>query len=175
MVSSGEQQISSEKLRAGTGRSREEWHALLDGLDAHTWAHPQIAAWVQDQGVDGWWAQGIAIAYEQARGLRVPGQQSDGTFAVNASKTVPGAPLAVLPRVIEYFSGQLDSAPVYSNPAAKSPSARWALADGSGLQAMVSAATNGRSRVAMTRTKLSGPDALTPEKQRLAAMLEGLA
>ena len=41
-----------------------------------------------EHGVDGWWAQGVTVAYEQARGLRAPGQRRGGLFEVSASKTV---------------------------------------------------------------------------------------
>lgn len=37
-----------------------------------------------------WWAQGIAIRYELHCGMRIPGQQSDGLFAVSISKTITG-------------------------------------------------------------------------------------
>ena len=37
--------------------------------------------------MDGWWAQGVTVAYEQARGLG-PGQRRGGLFEASASKTV---------------------------------------------------------------------------------------
>ena len=36
----------------------------------------------------GWWAQGITVEYERARGLRAPGSGRDGLFSVGASRTV---------------------------------------------------------------------------------------
>src|SRR5699024_5538338 len=42
---------------------------------------------VQEHAIHDWWAQTITVAYEQERGLRVPGQKKDG-FSVSASKTV---------------------------------------------------------------------------------------
>jgi uncharacterized protein YndB with AHSA1/START domain len=38
--------------------------------------------------VDAWWAQTLTVDYEQARGLRPPGGNRDGTFNVNATRTV---------------------------------------------------------------------------------------
>lgn len=35
----------------------------------------------------GWWAQGVAVAYEQTIGRRQAGQRSDGTFEVAVSRT----------------------------------------------------------------------------------------
>lgn len=88
--------VSDERVVAATGRTREEWFALLDRAGAREWDHGHIARWLGGKhDVDGWWAQGVTVAYEQARGLREPGQRSDGSFAASATKTVR-APLAVV-------------------------------------------------------------------------------
>jgi hypothetical protein len=80
---------SDEVIRANTGRGWDEWFALLDGWGATERPHPEIARWLAEtHDVDGWWAQGVTVAYEQARGRRLPGQRSDGRFSVTASKTV---------------------------------------------------------------------------------------
>ena len=80
---------SDEVIRANTGRTWDEWFALLDAWGAAQRPHPEIARWVvEEHGVDGWWAQGVTVGYEQARGLRAPGQRRGGLFEVNASKTV---------------------------------------------------------------------------------------
>jgi hypothetical protein len=80
---------SDDVLRANTGRAWDEWFALLDRWGAAERPHPEIARWLnQEQGVPGWWAQGVTVGYEQARGLRAPGQRRGGLFEVNASKTV---------------------------------------------------------------------------------------
>jgi hypothetical protein len=79
---------SDEVLRANTGRTWDEWFALLDRWGAAQRPHPEIATWLnQEHGVGGWWAQGVTVAYEQARGLRAPGQRRGGLFEVSASKT----------------------------------------------------------------------------------------
>jgi hypothetical protein len=80
---------SDEVVRANTGRVWDEWFALLDGWGAAQRPHPEIARWlVEEHAVGGWWAQGVTVAYEQARGLRDPGQRRGGLYEVNASKTV---------------------------------------------------------------------------------------
>jgi hypothetical protein len=80
---------SDAVILANTGRTWDEWFAVLDRWGAVERPHTEIARWVnQEHGVDGWWAQGVTVAYEQARGLRAPGQQRGGHFEVNASKTV---------------------------------------------------------------------------------------
>ena len=87
--------VSGDKVREATGRDYEAWFALLDAWEATTRSHTEIAAHLTgDHGVDGWWAQTVTVAYEQERGLRVPGQKKDG-FAASASKTV-NVPVEVL-------------------------------------------------------------------------------
>lgn len=78
----------------GTGRSREEWFALLDERDAARRGYQDSAAWLTgEHGLSRWWAQKLVVEYEQARGVRAPGVRRDGTFTVTASKTV-AAPAA---------------------------------------------------------------------------------
>ncbi|OOC53921.1 MULTISPECIES: DUF4287 domain-containing protein [Nocardiopsis] len=80
--------IPDGSVRERTGRDYAGWFALLDAWGATGRTHTEIAAWlVQEHDVPDWWAQTVTVAYEQARGLRVPGQKKDG-FAVSASKTV---------------------------------------------------------------------------------------
>lgn len=82
------ERVSDTKLTEATGRDYPAWFALLDAWEATARTHTEIAAWlVREHEVDGWWAQTVTVAYEQERGLRVPGQKKDG-FAASASKTV---------------------------------------------------------------------------------------
>jgi len=81
--------IGSQAVVRSTGRPREEWHELLDTAGATGWPHKRIAEWlVTEHAVDGWWAQSLTVGYEQARGMRQPGQRPDGTFDANVSRTV---------------------------------------------------------------------------------------
>jgi hypothetical protein len=78
-----------EVIRTRTGRTWDAWFALLDAWGGAQRPHPEIARWlVEEHGVGGWWAQGVTVAYEQARGLRDPGQRRGGLYEANASKTV---------------------------------------------------------------------------------------
>lgn len=87
-------------VRAATGHDWGAWFAILDEWGAADRTHAEIARWlVAERNVGGWWAQGIAGVYEQARGLRVPGQLSAGMFGASASKTINVAP----ERVTEAF------------------------------------------------------------------------
>ncbi len=78
-----------DAVRRATGRDRDEWFALLDAWGAAGRQYREIADWLTgEHDVSRWWAQKLIVEYEQARGLRPPGVRPDGTFAVNASKTV---------------------------------------------------------------------------------------
>jgi uncharacterized protein YndB with AHSA1/START domain len=81
--------ISDEALARRTDRAWDEWFELLDDQNATEWSHAKIARWlIEEHDVEGWWAQTITVGYEQARGMRAPGQTPDGSFNGNASKTI---------------------------------------------------------------------------------------
>jgi hypothetical protein len=83
------QQVDDDAVRQRTGRDRDEWFSVLDQWGATQRTHTEIARWLrQEHQVGNWWAQTVTVAYEQARGMRVPGQKSDGTFSAGGSKTV---------------------------------------------------------------------------------------
>lgn len=88
MVRASKETVSDDAVRAATGHGREHWFRLLDGAGASSWNHTAIARHLTESGLDAWWAQGVTVAYEQARGLRLPGQQPDGTFSASASVTL---------------------------------------------------------------------------------------
>lgn len=170
------QNISEDRLREATGRTRGQWHELLDAQNATTWKHPQIASWLVDtHGVDGWWAQGITVGYEQERGMRLPGQLADGTFSASTSKSLPGTVVQVLDLVIEEYTAVCGSAPDSVSREAKHPTARWKRDDGSSVLATVSPGDGAKSRAVLTRLKLASPDRLEPAKREFTALLGALA
>lgn len=80
--------VSDEAVRRETGRGWDGWFAVLDDWGAIDRRHGEIARWlVAEHALGGWWAQGVTVRYEQARGLRLPGQQSDGLFAAGVTRT----------------------------------------------------------------------------------------
>jgi hypothetical protein len=88
-AASHEETVSGDAMATATGRSRDDWFALLDAWGAAARPHGEIARWlVEEHGVAGWWAQSVTVAYEQARGLRLPGQRRGGDFSVGVSKTL---------------------------------------------------------------------------------------
>jgi len=81
---------NTEAIEKGTGKPWSEWLKFLDGINAKDLTHKEIAEKVREHGSDGWWAQGITVAYEQHIGRRVPGQDSSGEFSVSVTKTMNG-------------------------------------------------------------------------------------
>jgi uncharacterized protein YndB with AHSA1/START domain len=87
--------ISSEAVRAKTGKGWKEWFAILDRAGAQKMSHKEIAAYLyKEKGCPGWWAQMVTVGYEQAHGMREKHQKADG-YAVSSSKTI-GVPVREL-------------------------------------------------------------------------------
>jgi hypothetical protein len=169
---------SDEVIRANTGHSWDEWFMLLDEWGAAERPHTEIARWVhQEHGVGGWWAQGVTVAYEQARGLRAPGQRRGGHFEVSASKTVA----VPVERLYEAFADPavrerwLPGAAFEMRTAVPAKSIRANWEDGSTrLVILFSARGEAKSQVALVHERL--PDAATAEqlkpwwRERVAAL-----
>lgn len=164
------QTVSDERMRQATGRPRDEWHGLLDAAGASGWNHTEIARWLVDEyGVDGWWAQGITVGFEQARGMRQPGQQADGTFSASVTKTIRAPKAAVLQAIIEAVSAQLGQ-PASVNPDAKYATARWV--DGQErVLASVSQSKPDRVLAGIDRSRMGEP-ATAATKDALRGWLE---
>ncbi len=79
--------ISDAAVRKATGHGWGDWYSLLDAAGAREMTHQHIIQAVAGHGVAEWWRQMIAVAYEQARGLRERHQREDG-FAATASKSL---------------------------------------------------------------------------------------
>ena len=79
--------VSDAAVQRATGKSWDEWFALLDAWQGTTHSHTEIARHVHEAyGIDGWWAQSVTVGYERARGMRALHERPDG-FSMNASKT----------------------------------------------------------------------------------------
>jgi uncharacterized protein YndB with AHSA1/START domain len=142
--------------------------------------HPEIARWLNEEhGVPGWWAQGVTVAYEQARGLRVPGQRRGGQFEVNATKTVA----VPVERLYEAFADPavrerwLPGAAVEVRTARPGRSIRANWEDGSTrLVIAFTARGAAKSQVALAHERV--PDAAAADKlkafwrERMAALKE---
>lgn len=87
--------VRIKSIETGSGITWEEWLKVLEPYKESS--HTEIARFALDfieaRGLSTspeWWAQGVAVAYEQYIGRRKPGQATDGSFNVTVSKTLPG-------------------------------------------------------------------------------------
>ena len=141
--------VGDDAVVRATGRSRTAWHDLLSTAGAHDWSHSRIAAWlVAEHGVDGWWAQGITVGYEQHTGRRKPGQRADGTFEASASRRVPLTQQAALDAVIAIVSDDIGAAPTSSRTSAKYATAKWKR-DGGAITARVAPTKDAKSTITL--------------------------
>jgi uncharacterized protein YndB with AHSA1/START domain len=87
--------LSDASVKAKTGKTWNEWFAILDRAGAEKMGHSEIAGYLSTkQGVGPWWQQMVAVTYEQARGLRKLHQRPDG-YQISVSRTI-AAPLEKL-------------------------------------------------------------------------------
>ncbi|MGB8938761.1 MAG: hypothetical protein WCD21_00745 [Streptomyces sp.] len=97
------EKLSAEALREATGKTWPQWFALLDAWDGTSHNHTEIARHIREEhGTDGWYAQSVAVAYEQERGLREVGQSSTGAWRTSGSKTIATSAA----RAIEAFTDE---------------------------------------------------------------------
>ena len=174
--------VGDDRVVAATGRTREEWFGLLDRAGAQDWDHGHIARWLGGKhDVDGWWAQSVTVAYEQARGLREPGQRSDGTFTASATKTVRAPRVEVWPHLAEddlrrdWLDVELKVRGMTENK-----SVRLSAEDGSRVTILLSDLKPGRDgaakcRVAVEHDGLRDGDELAQTKEFWRAVLSELA
>lgn len=170
--------MSEEALHRNTGKTWEEWFALLDAWGAAERTHTEIARHLSEaHDIDGWWAQGVTVGYERARGLRQRHQRPDG-FSVNASKTV-AAPLTRLYAALldESLRDQwLDSGTLRLRTSQPERSARFdVVASGTLLTATFVDKGETKSTVQLQELKLPAADEVEPRKAFWKASLDRLA
>jgi hypothetical protein len=95
--------ISDAKSIEKTGHDLAHWFDVLDRFGAVEKGHTAAARHLHDaHRVPGWYAQGITVAYERARGVRAINQQRDGAYEVSVSKVVTGS----VADVVKSFTGR---------------------------------------------------------------------
>lgn len=179
--------VGDDAVASATGASREEWFALLDaagaaggadaagGAGATGWRHQAIATWlVNEHGVDPWWAQGVTVAYEQARGIRRPGQRQDGTFEVSVTRTIAADVEPALRALADVVAAETGAQPLALNLAAKHPTARFPLDGGEFVLASATARAEGKTSIGLVRGRMTSGDGLADVKATLRAWLDSV-
>jgi hypothetical protein len=174
-VGSNADGVGDEAVREATGHDRAEWFALLDEGGAARWKHRDIATWlVTEHRVDPWWSQNVTVAYEQARGIRQPGQRQDGSFEASVSRTVALGTTEALRALATVVGEELDVEPLSLNLTAKHPTARFPLESGEYVLATASPLANGRSSIGLTWGKMADGSRLADVKASMRQWLQAL-
>ena len=170
-------EVPDESVRETTGRGWDDWCDLLDAHPVATDGHAAVAKYLMaEHGLDGWWSQAVTIGWERITGRRVPGQQTDGTFAANKSRTMDGDAEALRAMLVDdeargdLFPGE--STELRSKPTTKV--LRVAMAEGAALFT-IEAKDDERMRVAIQHTGLPGLEARDAWAGYWTAWLDALA
>ena len=102
------EKYSDEKMKENTGKTWKEWISFLNKAGARNMTHREITKLFEEKGYikDGWWIQGVTVAYEQAIGKRVVGQNCYGEFTSGTSKSLDGTLDTVLNTWISLVKGK---------------------------------------------------------------------
>ncbi|WP_010524296.1 hypothetical protein [Nesterenkonia sp. F] len=177
---------NTEAIAAATARPWADWVAALDAAGAADRPHgaiAELAAALMPEQLEnpGWWAQGVAVGYEQHRGLRVPGQRSDGTFHTSASRTLPVSADEAMRswRRLVDARGTFDGAAADGPPSTSATAKRrhWRVRLDDGTRAAVSAEAVGdgeRTRIVVQHERLASPADVERWKQFWKALLTEL-
>lgn len=166
---------NTSAIAKATGRSWEHWLQKLEDADARKLAHKDIALAAQkhmpaELENPEWWAQSVAVAFEQHIGRRLPGQGQDGTFQGSTTATVHDNLDGSLERWVQAtknlqtFNGQ----DLVNGPSISS-SERWrywraSFSDGTKTQVDIGRKGD-KSTIAVNITKASSPEAVAEWKE----------
>lgn len=175
--------ISSEAIFNATGKTKEEWFAILDQSQADKLAHRDIAKMLSaEHDLGDWWSQMVTVEYELARGLRQPNESSAGGFQVSVSKTINAA----IDRIDKAWANDAERAkwlgdyPVEVRVAHPQRGMRltWLSvghAEGTHVDVAFTSKDNGsRGMVSVQHRKLSGPEDVSWARSFWSVKLESL-
>jgi hypothetical protein len=186
--------LSDAKAREKTGHGLEHWFAVLDRFGAVEKGHTAAARHLYDtHGVDGWYAQGITVAYERSRGVRGVNQRCDGEYEVSASKVIVADTATIIgvisePRRRRAWTGGMDEDLVRALSAAldgKSAKGFVTRPDGlarfrykwgeSTVQFYLTPKPDGKVSVVVSNMKLPSADAVEERRTKWRAVLAAMA
>lgn len=154
-------------IEKATGIEWSQWVQHLAACGAQQLSHERIAQEAARHMPEqlpnpGWWAQSVAVAYEQHIGRRLPGQAGDGTFQFSVSRTVNADLDTALAGWEQLTAGREEFNEVaLDGPARTSGSEKWrywraSLADGSKVSVDIGR-KGPKSTVAVSHSKLRDP------------------
>jgi len=168
--------IGSPAVEKATGRGWESWLKVLDADDARRMTHKEIVAHLRsDYRLDDWWCQMVTVGYEQARGMRQPGEKPDG-FAVSVTRTVDATASDVFRAFNDPTRRDWCSERLYSVRAAVAPRMlRLGMPDETVVTVAIMRKGNVRATVTVDHSKLADAAAAERAKQSWKQALERLA
>ncbi|MEK7690216.1 MAG: DUF4287 domain-containing protein, partial [Bdellovibrionota bacterium] len=82
--------VTSVSVAKGTGRTWQQWIAILTEHGAARLSHQKIVAWLASKYKLGpWWQQGVTHGFEVHIGRRIDGQNQKGLYSTTATKSIP--------------------------------------------------------------------------------------
>jgi hypothetical protein len=170
--------MSDEKVKEKTGCTWARWVHALDHYGAHEMTHAEIAKLIKAKyHTPSWWTQTVAVGYERIKGLRVRGQQRNGTYHATKSRTfnVPVTQLFDAWTDGTRRRSWLGGGKVTIRTATAPKSMRLGLDDGSIVAVGFTAKGRDKSVVAVEHTKLADRAAAERVKSEWSQRFDRLA
>lgn len=169
--------ISSDAVKAKTGKTWTQWFALLDRARAHAMSHKDIVAVLsKGHGLGPWWRQMVAVGYEQAKGLRAKHEKPDG-FEISRGKTIKAA----VDDVYEAWGNArrrvlwLPGAKLTIRKATENKTLRVTWGDGSNVEVRLASKGLRKTQITVQHGKLRGARAAAAQKTFWGEALDRLA
>lgn len=86
--------VTNEAAKAATGKTLDQWFAVLDEMDGLKLGRRAINSHLYEQKIDPWWCSTIAVEYEKHHDVRKKDGLFEGYF-VCATKTIAAPPADV--------------------------------------------------------------------------------
>lgn len=186
--------VSDAKSLEKTGHGLDHWFDVLDRFGAVEKGHTAAARHLYEaHHVDGWYAQGITVAYERARGVRALNQRCDGEYEVSVSKVLAADATDVIKaftetrqrrrwvegvdaRLVSALSAVLDSAASRGFVVRADGQARFRYKwDGTTVQLHLLPKPGDKVSVVVSNTKLPGPAMVEERREQWRIALKAVA
>jgi hypothetical protein len=169
--------VGDAAVQKRTGKTWDEWCAVLDRTGARKMKHPEIAAMLHEQlGCSGWWSQMITVGYEQSRGMREKHETTAG-YQISRSKTftVPVAQAYTAWNDVRQRGRWLKDSKFTVRKAIASKSLRFAWIDGkTNVEVHFLAKGDQKSQVVVQHNKLANSADAERKKKYWSEQLERL-
>ncbi|MDZ7290820.1 MAG: DUF4287 domain-containing protein [candidate division KSB1 bacterium] len=170
-------QISDAAVQSKTGKTWQEWFALLDKAGAKKMSHKEIVACLsKNYKLVPWWQQMVTVTYEQSRGLREKHEKPEG-YQIGVSRTM-AAPVSMLYQAWQDEKTRqrwLPAAPMVIRKATANKSIRITWIDRkTSVEVNFYAKSNNKSQVVVQHSKLPSAMAAARMKKYWSVQLDRL-